>query len=146
MQAHVYLREEDEGGSNAGCGSSDCCVDGKVHVRYSYSWYDQTGCEDKARDTATWEVLGPCDGSCRQDVVEIPPVADALVAEFLANGKRGNLSMSALRYQDVSYDDMLNSDDESVRGTGSWLANLAEQRLAAAKRAVKELRPRPVRK
>ena len=99
MTGRIFAQEENFS-SNGGVGYKDVCIDGKVHLRISRGWYDQTGDEYNAYDSHSTEVIGVCDGICHQ-TVELNDQQQKLVEEFLATGQKGKLGGTTKRYPDA---------------------------------------------
>jgi len=99
MRAHIFYTEDGLDASNGGGNSMKVCVDGKVHLTLSSSWYDQSGDEVAADDSVFYGNLVACDGSCNQSC-ELPMEAEDLVRKFLASdGKEcGEFERTTPRY------------------------------------------------
>lgn len=109
----IIFRSKGDSASNGGGDITRFCVDRKVHITCSTSWYDQTGCEADAYDSEYWGDLEPCDGSCISKM-ELPHCAEKLVQRFLESGgkERGKFSQETLRYPWAKYEEMLNQSRE----------------------------------
>lgn len=98
MQARIFSHDGDDA-SNGGGETYKLCVNGKVHLTYLTSWYDQTGCEEDANDSFRYYELEPCNGSCSQQL-DLPPEVEALIQKFLVSGgkDRGEFGKTTPRY------------------------------------------------
>lgn len=98
MNARIFFHDDVQA-SNGGGEIYHLCVDGKVHLKHSNSWYDQTGDEANAYSSEWWGEIEPCDGSCCKQM-ELPPAAVKLVEKFLAtDGKeRGEIRSQTPTY------------------------------------------------
>lgn len=85
MEVFKYRSDEDEGASNGGGFTNLLCVDRAIHVTQSGCWYDQTGCEYDAYSSESWDVTGPCDGSCTPKGCLTTEAVD-LVTRFIESG------------------------------------------------------------
>lgn len=114
MMIAIIYRSEGDSASNGGGSTAWLCVDRKVHIKRSTSWYDQTGCETEAYDLESWGDLGPCDGSCLPKM-ELPQCAEKLIQRFLESGGKecSGFSQETPRYPWAKYEEMLNQSRES---------------------------------
>jgi len=116
MEVFFYRSDDDEGASNGGGFTRLLCVDRKVHVTHSGSWYDQTGCEYDAFDSENWEVTGPCDGSCTPKGFLTVEAVD-LVNRFLSSDGKDlyEWSKTTKRYPDAK-----RNEDRTFRRLDRW--------------------------
>ena len=85
IRARMYDYTDHEGASNGGGTTAKLCFNDTVHLFHAHSWYDQSGCEKSAYNYEVYEVIGPCDGSCRSGE-DLPPYAESLIQKFIVSG------------------------------------------------------------